>query len=94
MARNYSFASEGEGSPAVVFPTGLYSPKMMSSKATDEGTVIVAGGTGFVGSALIPELLARGYSPIILTRSPKKTLRWGAGIAVGWRNSWRMELKN
>ncbi|PYV14429.1 MAG: TIGR01777 family protein [Acidobacteria bacterium] len=35
--------------------------------------VVVAGGTGFLGRSLSTHLTARGYQPVILTRSPKTT---------------------
>lgn len=40
--------------------------------------VLISGATGLIGSALIPELEARGHTTIRLTRSPKKAgdVRW------------------
>jgi uncharacterized protein (TIGR01777 family) len=35
-------------------------------------TILISGGTGLVGTALTNELLQKGYSVIILTRSPEK----------------------
>jgi|CXWL01.1.fsa_nt_gi uncharacterized protein (TIGR01777 family) len=46
-------------------------------------TVIIAGGTGFLGSALIDALLARGDKVILLTRNPAAAhLRWDAKVDV------------
>ena len=46
-------------------------------------TVIIAGGTGFIGSALIDALLARGDKVILLTRAPAAAhLRWDAKVDV------------
>ena len=36
--------------------------------------VVVAGGTGLIGRALVPELTTRGYEITVLTRSPAKTV--------------------
>ena len=33
--------------------------------------VLVLGGTGYIGHALVPELAARGYTPVVLTRKPE-----------------------
>lgn len=38
-------------------------------------TVVVAGGSGYLGRALVRELLAHGHSVMIATRNPSKTLR-------------------
>jgi uncharacterized protein (TIGR01777 family) len=48
-------------------------------------TVLVTGGTGFVGRALIPALLASGHRVIVLTRDPRKAAMDfnGAVRAVG-----------
>lgn len=35
-------------------------------------TILITGGTGFIGSALTKELLTKNYDVIILTRSPEK----------------------
>ena len=44
-------------------------------------TVVVAGGTGFIGSALIDALLARGDKVVLLTRTPAAALlRWDAKV--------------
>lgn len=37
--------------------------------------VLVTGATGFVGKSVIRELLARGYTPVCLVRSPEKLRR-------------------
>jgi uncharacterized protein (TIGR01777 family) len=47
---------------------------------TPKRKIIVAGGTGFLGSALIPDLLRHGYTPIVLTRTPTS----GPIQHVGW----------
>jgi uncharacterized protein len=58
------------------------------------GTVVVAGGSGLVGRALVEELHGRDYHVVVLSRSPERTatgLPLGAG-AVGWDADWRREL--
>jgi divinyl chlorophyllide a 8-vinyl-reductase len=35
----------------------------------DGERVVVLGGTGYIGRALVPELLRRGYAPVVLARS-------------------------
>lgn len=43
--------------------------------------VVLAGGTGFIGSALIEEMLARSYTVILLTRNLHAAqLRWDARV--------------
>jgi len=58
-------------------------------------TVIITGGTGFIGSNLTQKLLAKGYSVVILTRNPDKFLShtpalkyagWDGKTALGWAN--------
>ena len=50
-------------------------------KQPDRGTVLVTGGTGFVGSHLVELLIARGYDVDCLVRDPTR-LRWLAGKQV------------
>jgi uncharacterized protein len=42
--------------------------------------VVVAGGTGLIGRALAPELAARGYETIVLTRSASATVETAATV--------------
>ncbi|MGW8390281.1 TIGR01777 family oxidoreductase [Pseudoduganella sp. HUAS MS19] len=44
-------------------------------------TVLVTGGTGFIGHALVPALLASGHRVIVLSREPRKAA-WEFGGAV------------
>jgi uncharacterized protein (TIGR01777 family) len=48
--------------------------------------IIIAGGTGFVGGALVDAALARGDRPVVLTRDPEAArARWeGKTEAVAW----------
>ncbi|WP_439134432.1 TIGR01777 family oxidoreductase [Pseudomaricurvus sp.] len=43
-----------------------------TARPTGSGRVLITGGTGFVGEALIPHLLAEGYECWILTRQASK----------------------
>jgi divinyl chlorophyllide a 8-vinyl-reductase len=48
--------------------------------------VLVLGGTGYIGKALVPELVDRGYKPVVMSRSDsaKKSKEFaGADIFVG-----------
>lgn len=44
--------------------------------------IVIAGGTGFIGSELTRELLPRNYDVVILTRKPKP--RHDGVVEVGW----------
>lgn len=52
--------------------------------------IILAGGSGFIGSALAPVLFANGYEPVILSRNPSTTngfirhVQWDARTAGPW----------
>ena len=52
--------------------------------------VVLAGGSGFVGSALAQQLIGRGYEVVVLTRSasvpggPVKHIPWDGRSAGGW----------
>ena len=37
--------------------------------------LLITGGSGFIGTRLVPVLIARGYEVMVLTRDPKKTAR-------------------
>ena len=44
--------------------------------------IVLSGGTGFIGGALVDALIARGDRPTLLTRDPKSASgRWGAKAA-------------
>jgi divinyl chlorophyllide a 8-vinyl-reductase len=48
--------------------------------------VLVLGGTGYIGRALVPELARRGYHPVVLTRDPASATLpefGGADVLVG-----------
>lgn len=58
-------------------------------------TVIITGGTGFIGTQLTQKLLEKGYRVIILTRNPDRFLShtdslkyvgWDGKTAEGWGN--------
>ncbi len=45
-------------------------------------TILITGGTGLVGAALTPHLLAQGHEVIILTRTPKTSTEKNTSYAV------------
>ncbi|MGQ9843675.1 MAG: TIGR01777 family oxidoreductase [Spirochaetota bacterium] len=58
-------------------------------------TIIITGGTGFIGTNLTQKLLTKGYSVVILTRNPDRFLshtesltyvKWDGKTAEGWGN--------
>src|SRR5919108_4003244 len=57
--------------------------------------LVIAGGTGFIGSALCAKLLEKGHALTILTRSSppspgsgnKRWLRWSPGSAGEWEKA-------
>lgn len=55
--------------------------------------IVLAGGSGFLGSVLAQHLSSRGWEPVILTRNPKPNQRWRE---VAWDartpGSWVREL--
>ena len=48
--------------------------------------IILAGGSGFVGSALVPALRAKGYEPIVLGRG-ETDLQWDGKHVGEWANA-------
>ena len=54
--------------------------------------IVIAGGSGFIGSALAKELLVRGYEAVVLTRTPRgrtdgvREVKWDGEIAGEWVN--------
>ena len=58
------------------------------------GTVVVAGGSGLVGRALVEELHRRDYGVVVLTRKPERAAAdppLGAR-AVGWDGPWHEDV--
>ncbi len=52
---------------------------------TEKGRIVVAGGSGLIGSALTRELAGAGYEVVVLSRSPEDVDSLPAGArAVGW----------
>ena len=51
---------------------------------SEQPTVVVTGGTGFVGGALIGRLLEKGYQVRCLTRDPQKAIMPPGVTPVGW----------
>lgn len=47
--------------------------------------VLVLGATGYVGSRLVPELLARGHEVVAATRTPGRAVRFPWAGSVEWR---------
>ena len=62
----------------------LYCKDLPSKPDTSVGTVLVTGGTGYIGGRLIPELLARGYRVRVMVRgySPEHAERWPTAEVV------------
>src|SRR5690242_21855139 len=58
------------------------------------GRVLVAGGSGLVGRALVEELAAGGFEPVVLSRYPERAAAGlpGGARAVGWDGDWKGEL--
>jgi len=56
--------------------------------------VVIAGGSGFIGHALVEQFLSRGADVVVLTRDPSRVrlgrgVRWAPGSADG---AWQSEL--
>ncbi len=56
--------------------------------------VVIAGGSGFIGHALVAQFLSRGADVVVLTRDPSRVrlgrgVRWAPGSADG---TWQSEL--
>jgi hypothetical protein len=50
--------------------------------------IVIAGGTGFIGGALVDALIARGDLPTLLTRDPEAAqARWDGRTAEDWTDS-------
>jgi len=53
-------------------------------------TVVLAGGSGFLGTAMTPDLIEQGYQVVVLTRGPERTagpvrfLHWDAKTLGPW----------
>lgn len=59
-------------------------PQTSFTTATASGDIVIAGGSGFVGTRLAKALLARGESVTILTRDPRAHTLPAAANAVAW----------
>ena len=52
--------------------------------------IVIAGGSGFIGTALAREFVRRGFAVVVLTRSPRersdaeRAVAWDAETAGGW----------
>jgi uncharacterized protein (TIGR01777 family) len=47
--------------------------------------VVLSGGSGLIGRAICPALVATGHEPVVLTRDPRRTTRVPAGVrTVAW----------
>ncbi len=75
-------------------PADAYTRGMNRDESTNARRIILAGGSGFLGRAMTPELICRGYEVVILTRSPQR--HTGLGRAVQWDGriggAWETEL--
>lgn len=57
----------------------------MTDRNDSRGRVIVTGGSGLIGRALVAELAGAGYEVVVLTREPRGVKGLPAGArAVGW----------
>src|SRR3954447_11895586 len=64
----------------------------MSKARASKGHVVLAGGSGFLGRALMKEFLREGYEVVVLTRKPSKLSRarvreveWdGRNVCASW----------
>jgi uncharacterized protein len=72
-------------------PRGLCRPASSTSPSMTLGKVIVAGGTGFVGTRLIRELVKQGADVTVLTRSKSSADHLPAGVTV---QTWAPEPLN
>ena len=56
----------------------LLCSELPTSPVTEQGTILVAGATGYIGGRLVPELIGRGYKVRVMVRaeSPEHTERW------------------
>jgi len=54
--------------------------------------IVVAGGTGFIGRALVRRLSAAGHKTAVLTRRPRKAELPPGVEALGWDGEWRARV--
>jgi len=70
------------------------SKKHTQKKGSRSRKVIVLGGSGFVGSQVVPLLISRGYMPVIIDLNTPKYETSAHAIVADTRNNWNEEISN